>query len=218
MPPAAAPITASCGRLTRPEKRHPEMSAASVTVAMTATHQRISVGSSRVISHRPAGTVSTAASANSATSPRSACPQARGSNAEELARPVSMISPTTICGARKIPATGTKISAVPKPEKPRTIPAAPIASKSHGSPGVESAAATGSGIGIRELRPGVRVRLGPVALDPEPHQDRGGHEDRRVGADHDAPDHREDEAPDHVAAEEIEREERQQRGDRGHDR
>ena len=73
-----------------------------------------------------------------------------------------------------------------------------------------------SGVDVGKLIACRVRRLGPIALNPQPQQDGRGHEDRGIGPDDHTPDHREDKAADHIPAQHIKRNQRQQCGNRGH--
>mmetsp|Transcript_22933 Transcript_22933/g.38570 ORF Transcript_22933/g.38570 Transcript_22933/m.38570 type:complete len:243 (+) Transcript_22933:2829-3557(+) len=168
--------------------------------------------------HRPSGNPTAAPASRRNASRR--CPTAQAlrrlGNGPQNSTTVKNTSAAN--GSSTDDAAGMMIMAEPKPVKPRTSPAAMIAKANHHSPGNARAAVIKSGIYVGILVAGGVVRLVPVPLDAQPQQNGRGHKDRGISPHNHAPDHRKDKATDHITAQHIKRNQRQQGGDRGHHR
>src|SRR5690349_18923203 len=89
--------------------------------------QRRVTSSTTVSSRAPSGTVTTAAAQSSATRGRSARRSAGGTNGTTSASSSSSATGTATPGPYSADSEGDRISAEPKPEKPRTVPASSAA-------------------------------------------------------------------------------------------
>src|SRR5262245_38931893 len=84
--------------------------------------QRVVTGSSRVRKYVPMGTPTSAPATITAVALRSACFHALGSSGAAATKSMISRSAATSLGAAMLLASGMKISAEPKPEKPRAVP------------------------------------------------------------------------------------------------
>src|SRR5262249_10392424 len=96
-----------------------DVSNASRSVPNNAMAQRISNGSDLTRIQAPSGTPASAPIDTVPTSRLSACRQAFGTSPTAVMPSINRRSGAAVCGPIAVLASGTKISALPKPEKPR---------------------------------------------------------------------------------------------------
>src|SRR3954469_3828188 len=128
--PLSAPVAAVAAVCGRPWYRQPKARIATATKTSAQIAHRSARSSTTLRRYAPTGTVIVAATQSSPVRPRSITRRAGGTNGPASANSSSSATGTATAGPYSAASEGERMSAEPKPEKPRTTPArsaAPIA-------------------------------------------------------------------------------------------